>query len=395
MSSAYHVYPSLFARKLLRKLQYTFSITLYKTTSLSSDEIRMGCYRNFFAAVNLISGAEDAASNFGRGYFHLSSDLLQPSTNSMRKLAEQCDGLQGIMFHRAYGGGTGTGFACSLLSALNEEYFKTPCIDLGIMPSLTMACGPVEPYNALLSCEIPIEDVSLAMMMDNKALMNVCGKKLATYRPTFTNFNRIIAQTMSGLTASFRFSGLSNMNICDLRTNLVPYPEAHFALSAFAPFCVQESLDRWAPTTGHLTDEVFSPANQLISHNGEQPIYLSCCVFYRGKTSVREVNATLERMRRSGDLPLVDWCPTGFKVSARHLVLTVGLYRIGQSGTSVVALHNSTLFRDPLHNLVHAFNMLIERRAFLHWFLAEGLEEDEFRQALEGIRKLEDDYTQV
>uniref|UniRef100_A0A0X3PTX4 Tubulin/FtsZ 2-layer sandwich domain-containing protein n=1 Tax=Schistocephalus solidus TaxID=70667 RepID=A0A0X3PTX4_SCHSO len=139
----------------------------------------------------------------------------------------------------------------------------------------------------------------------------------------------------------------------------------------------------------------FSPANQLISHNGEQPIYLSCCVFYRGKTSVREVNATLERMRRSGDLPLVDWCPTGFKVGISGQPMSiVPASRIGQSGTSVVALHNSTLFRDPLHNLVHAFNMLIERRAFLHWFLAEGLEEDEFRQALEGIRKLEDDYTQ-
>nr|VZI45916.1 unnamed protein product [Spirometra erinaceieuropaei] len=161
------------------------------------DEIRMGCYRNFFASVNLISGAEDAASNFGRGYFHLSANLLQPCTNSLRKLAEQCEGLQGILFHRAYGGGTGTGFACSLLSATTEEYFKTPCIDLGILPSLTMACGPVEPYNALLSCEMPIEDVSLAMMMDNKALMNVCGKKLATYRPTFTNFNRIIAQDLS------------------------------------------------------------------------------------------------------------------------------------------------------------------------------------------------------
>ncbi|BHF84090.1 hypothetical protein SprV_0902724000 [Sparganum proliferum] len=241
------------------------------------DEIRMGCYRNFFATVNLISGAEDAASNFGRGYFHLSANLLQPCTNSLRKLVEQCEGLQGILFHRAYGGGTGTGFACSLLSATTEEYFKTPCIDLGILPSLTMACGPVEPYNALLSCEMPIEDVSLAMMMDNKALMNVCGKKLATYRPTFTNFNRIIAQV--GISA--------------------------------------------------------------------QPMSI------------------------------------------------VPASRIGQAGTSVVALHNSTLFRDPLHNLVHAFNMLMQRRAFLHWFLAEGLEEEEFRQALEGIRKLEEDYTEL
>ncbi|VDN11945.1 unnamed protein product [Dibothriocephalus latus] len=302
------------------------TVTLCKTAHcFCSDEIRIGSYRNFFDSVNLISGAEDAASNFGRGYFHLSADLLKPTTNAMRKQVEQCDGLQGIIFHRAYGGGTGTGFACALLSAITEEYFKTPCVDLGIMPSLTMACGPVEPYNAMLSCQIPIEDVSLAMMMDNKALMNVCGKKLATFRPTFTNFNRIVAQTLSGLTASFRFNGLSNMNISDLRTNLVPYPEAHFALTAFAPFAIQESLDRWAPSTSHLTDEVFSPANQLISHSGEQPIYLSCCLFYRGKAGVREVNASLERLRRSGDLPLVDWCPTGFKVSSPNGSLIGGL----------------------------------------------------------------------
>uniref|UniRef100_A0A5K3ET52 Tubulin domain-containing protein n=1 Tax=Mesocestoides corti TaxID=53468 RepID=A0A5K3ET52_MESCO len=77
------------------------------------DEIRQGIYRSLFHPNSLLSGNEDAASNFARGYYGAPPQLLEASYNQLRHLVEGCDNLQGINLYRTYGGGTGGGFACS------------------------------------------------------------------------------------------------------------------------------------------------------------------------------------------------------------------------------------------------------------------------------------------
>lgn len=74
---------------------------------------------------------------------------------------------------------------------------------------------------------------------------------------------------------------------------------------------------------------------------------------------------------------------------------TIEASRIGPSDTSVMALHNSTLFRTPLHELTQAVETLLQRNAFLHWYVAEGLERDEIENSLGGLKKLEADYNSV
>jgi tubulin alpha len=49
-------------------------------------------------------------------------------------------------------------------------------------------------------------------------------------RPTYTNLNRIIAQTVSSITASLRFEGALNVDLSEFQHNLVPYPRIHFPL---------------------------------------------------------------------------------------------------------------------------------------------------------------------
>ena len=74
---------------------------------------------------------------------------------------------------------------------------------------------------------------------------------------------------------------------------------------------------------------------------------------------------------------------------------TIEASRIGPSDTSVIALHNSTLFKSPLHEITQATQTLLERSAFLHWFRAEGIDSDEIENALDGLKKLEADYDSV
>uniref|UniRef100_A0A5K3ESW8 Tubulin_C domain-containing protein n=1 Tax=Mesocestoides corti TaxID=53468 RepID=A0A5K3ESW8_MESCO len=208
-------------------------------------------------------------------------------------------------------------------------------MDFGVMPSVTLSAGPVEPYNAVLSSQVPTEYVNLASLVDNKALQRICCSLLKIQKPSFTNLNRIIAQCVSGLTATFRFEGPTSVNMTDLHTNLVPYPDAHFAMIGFAPFLDLESACRGQTDTTSLTESVFSSENQLIYNTDGPKVYLSCCLFYRGNASVRDVSACIDDMRSTSKLPFVDWCPTGFKVGISYQPMTIiEASRIGPSDTS-------------------------------------------------------------
>ena len=66
----------------------------------------------------MISGKEDAANNFARGYYTIGSSIIAKVMDQTRKLAEQCDCLQGYLIFHGFGGGTGSGFTSLYLDKL-------------------------------------------------------------------------------------------------------------------------------------------------------------------------------------------------------------------------------------------------------------------------------------
>ena len=69
------------------------------------DEVRTGTYRQLFHPEQLISGKEDAANNYARGYCTIGKEIIDLALDRIRKLADNCTGLQGFLVFNAVGGG--------------------------------------------------------------------------------------------------------------------------------------------------------------------------------------------------------------------------------------------------------------------------------------------------
>jgi tubulin alpha len=90
------------------------------------DEVRTGTYRQLFHPEQLISGKEDAANNFARGHYTIGKEIVDLCLDRIRKLADQCTGLQGFLVFNSVGGGTGSGLGSLLLERLSVDYGKNP-----------------------------------------------------------------------------------------------------------------------------------------------------------------------------------------------------------------------------------------------------------------------------
>jgi tubulin alpha len=183
----------------------------------------------------------------------------------------------------------------------------------------------------------------------------------------------------------------------DFPTTLVPYPRIHFLMSSYAPLISNAKAFHEKHSVSELTNAVLTdPVTMMTGCDPRRGKYMSCCLMYRGDVVPIEVNGAMSAVKSNRAVQFVDWCPTGFKCGINgQPPAEVPGGDLAKVKRAVCMVANNTSIAEAFSRIDHKFDLMYSKRAFVHWYVGEGMEEGEFSEAREDLAALEKDYEEI
>jgi tubulin alpha len=100
-----------------------------------------------------------------RGHYAVGKELIDPVMDKLRRLADNCSGLEGFFVFHSFRCGTGSRFGALLLERLSTDYGKESKLEFCVYPAPQLSSSIVEPYNSVLTTHTTLEHSDCSFMM--------------------------------------------------------------------------------------------------------------------------------------------------------------------------------------------------------------------------------------
>ncbi|KAJ6948523.1 tubulin beta-4 chain-like [Populus alba x Populus x berolinensis] len=201
------------------------------------------------------------------------------------------------------------------------------------------------------------------------------------------DLNHLISATMSGVTCCLRFPGQLNSDLRKLAVNLIPFPRLHFFMVGFAPLTSRGSQQYRSLTVPELTQQMWDSKNMMCAADPRHGRYLTASAMFRGKMSTKEVDEQMMNVQNKNSSYFVEWIPNNVKSSVCDIP-PIGL------AMASTFIGNSTSIQEMFRRVSEQFTAMFRRKAFLHWYTGEGMDEMEFTEAESNMNDLVSEYQQ-
>ncbi|GJR09795.1 tubulin beta chain-like protein [Tanacetum coccineum] len=287
--------------------------------------------------------------------------------------------MTGFQVCHSLGGGTWSGMGTLLISKIREEYPDRMMLTFSVFPSPKVSDTVVEPYNATLSVHQLVENADECMVLDNEALYDICFRTLKLTTPSCEFLVNSLALTL---------------DLRKLAVNLIPFPllpfphlYCNFFMVGFAPLTSRGSQQYISLSVPELTQQMWDSKNMMCAADPRHGRYLTASAMFRGKMSTKEVDEQMMNVQNKNSSYFVEWIPNNVKSSVCDIPPT------GLKMASTF-IGNSTSIQEMFRRVSEQFTAMFRRKAFLHWYTGEGMDEMEFTEAESNMNDLVAEYQQ-
>ncbi|KAG6384342.1 hypothetical protein SASPL_155848 [Salvia splendens] len=299
------------------------------------DSVRSGPFVRFFAPTTSSFGQSGAGNNWAKGHYTEGAELIDSVLDVVRKEAENCDCLQGFQ----------------------------------------VSDTVVEPYNATLSVHQLVENADECMVLDNEALYDICFRTLKLTTPSLVSL------------AAFASQGKLNSDLRKLAVEFDTIPATHFFMVALPHLHLVDHSNTVLLLFPELTQQMWDSKNMMCAADPRHGRYLTASAVFRGKMSTKEVDEQMINVQNKNSSYFVEWIPNNVKSTVCDIPPT------GLKMASTF-IGNSTSIQEMFRRVSEQFTAMFRRKAFLHWYTGEGMDEMEFTEAESNMNDLVAEYQQ-
>lgn len=167
----------------------------------------------------------------------------------------------------------------------------------------------------------------------------------------------------------------------------VPFPRLHFFMVGFAPLTSRGAHSFRAVSVPDLTQQMFDPKNMMTGSDFRNGRYLTCSAIFRGNVAMKTVEDQMLSIQQRNSPYFVEWIPNNVQTA----LCSIPPRGLKMSSTFV---GNSTAIQEIFKRVGEQFTAMFRRKAFLHWYTGEGMDEMEFTEAESNMNDLIAEYQQ-
>ncbi len=353
------------------------------------DSIKSGSMGKLFAEDNYVYGQNGSGNNWAKGHYTEGAELLDKVMERISKEVERCESLDGFIISQSLGGGDGAGLGTLILQQLKKEYPDKTTATFSVFPYQQISETVIEPYNAILSINELIKYADLVFCLDNEALYRICYRELNIATPNYGDINHLVSLAMSGVTAPLRLPKPDGSceTLSGMAKRLAPNPSLKFLSIGMQPLTKGDSGLSRKVTAQELVYNILEERSNLSVGNPYNSKIPAFQAVFLGSARSADVDEAMTSLKKENS----DMNVCGSDNSM------VNVYEIAPSGSDNVLtlIMNSTSIQETLKSISSRFTVMFTRKAFLHWYIGEGMDEMEFVEAESDLSDLMTEYTRA